>query len=425
MERQRSLDRCMHISRRHSRRRIQKALWQGNCSSVEISHILTSRDSIKILLVILLAITSIRVTASGSHTAVIYFNGGCPSCMGYVQMLDHALRSSGITTVSTYDYYTNATALASLLSLREKLEVPSEFFSSVTTVVDGRYVFEGYFPVDIMTSFLSWNSGFDKLVAAQGLKLDTYRLWDGGITLECNSSQKIADCLSSGTSVGMIGTWTLFLVSGFVNGLNPCALAALAYFVGVVSFRRSRREVLTMGAFYVLSIFLVYLGIGIGLMRTILSSGYLHAVAKVFAAFAIAVGVLGLNSAFRSGSTFRMKIPKRLISPIAKRFSRSWIEKSIILAALVFGGVVAVLEFPCTGAVYMALIGMLSVQRMTLALMLGYNLMFVMPLIVLLVLSYSIADSPRFGETMQRHKYLSRVCSAILTLGLGIFLLLH
>jgi len=398
---------------------------EGNCSFVEISRIFASRDSIKILLVIVLAITNIRATASGSCTAVIYFNGGCPSCMGYVQMLDYALRSSGITSVSTYDYYTNATALASLLSLREKLEVPPEFFSSVTTVVDGRYLFEGYFPVDIMTSFLSWNSGLDKLVAAQGLKPDTYRLWDGGITLECNSSQKIADCLPSGTSVGMVGTWTLFLFSGFVNGLNPCALAVLAYFVGVVSFHRSRREVLAMGAFYVFSIFLVYLGIGIGLMRTILSSRYLHVVAKVFAAFAIAVGILGLNSALHPGSTLRLKIPRTLISPIAKKFSHSWIQKSAILAALLFGGAVAVLEFPCTGAVYMALIGVLSFQKMNFALILGYNLMFVMPLIVLLILSYSLADSPRFKETMQRHKNLSRVCSAILTLGLGIFLLLH
>jgi len=378
-----------------------------------------------ILLIILLAITNIRVMASESRTAVIYFIGGCPSCMGYVQTLDYALHSAGITTVSTYDCYANTTALADLSSLREKLEVPSEFFSSVTTIVDGRYVFEGYFPVDIMISFLSWPSGFDKLVGAQGLRPDTYRLRDGDITVECNSSQKIADCLSSGTSFGMVGTWTLFLVSGFVNGLNPCALAVLAYFVGVVSFRRSRREVLMMGAFYVLSIFLVYLGIGIGLMRTILSSGYLHTVTRVFAMFAIAAGILGLNSAFQPGSTFRLKIPKKLISPIAKRFSRSWIQKSVIFAALLFGGVVAVLEFPCTGAAYLALIGMLSIQRMNLALMLGYNLMFVMPLIVLLILSYSVADSPLFRQTMQRNKYLSRVCSAILTLGLGIFLLLH
>jgi len=345
--------------------------------------------------------------------------------MGYVQTLDFALRSAGVTTVSTYDYYVNSTALADLSSLREKLEVPSEFFSSVTTVVDGRYVFEGYFPVDTITSFLGSSSGLDKLVAAQGLKPDTYRLRDGDITVECNSSQKIPDCLSSGRSAGTMGTWALFLVSGFVNGLNPCALAVLAYFVGVVSFHRSRREVLAMGAFYVFSIFLVYLGIGIGLMRTILSSRYLHVVAKVFAAFAIAVGILGLNSALHPGSTLRLKIPRTLISPIAKKFSHSWIQKSAILAALLFGGAVAVLEFPCTGAVYMALIGVLSFQKMNFALILGYNLMFVMPLIVLLILSYSLADSPRFKETMQRHKNLSRVCSAILTLGLGIFLLLH
>jgi len=222
--------------------------------------------------------------------------------------------------------------------------------------------------------------------------------------------------------------WALVLVSGFVSGLNPCALAVLAYFLGVVSFHRSRKEVLRLGAFYVSSIFFVYLAIGTGLMSAIASSTYINLVSKAFAAFAIAVGVLGLSNAFTQGSTLSLKIPKRLISPIAKRFSHSWVRKSALLAALLFGGIVAVLEFPCTGAVYMAVIGVLSLQRMSLAQMvylLGYNFMFVMPLIVLLILSYNIADSPQFKETMEKHKNLSRAGTALLTLSLGIFLLIH
>jgi len=365
--------------------------------------------------------------ASNRHGAVIYFNGGCYSCLQYVERLEYALRSAGVTSIVRYDYYANRTALGVLLSLREELSVPQEFIGSVTTIVDGRYVFEGFFPIDIMISFIDSNPKFDKLIVAQGLKPDGYRLLSGNIIIECNSPQKVTDCLSSGTLVSTLGIWAIVLVSGFVNGLNPCALAVLAYFVGVLSVHRSRRGILRIGAFYILSIYLVYLGIGTGLMHAVILSGFVQEISRVLGAFVVAVALLSLSSAFQRESKFLPKIPKKLILPIARRFSSSWIHKSAIIAALLFGGIVAALEFPCTGGVYAAIIGMLSLRAdLDLILyLLGHNFMFAMPLTILLIFSCSIANFPSLRDKMEKHKHLTRLASGLLMLGLGTLLLLY
>lgn len=370
---------------------------------------------------------TVVATASDSHSVVIYFNGGCSSCVQYAEELEHALQSTGVTNIVRCDYHANVTELGILSSIRQKLDVPREFIGSVTTVIDGRYVFEGFFPIDIMISFIDSNPSFDKLIAAQGLKPDTYRLRKDNVIIECNSPRKVTDCLSSGMLISALGIWAIVLASGFLNGLNPCASAVLAYFIGAVSVHRSRRDVLKIGAFYILSIYFVYLGIGTGLMRAMLSSGLVQAISRALGAFVVAVAILSLWSTFQRESKFLPKIPKRLILPIARRFSRSWIQKSAIVAALLFGGVVAALELPCTGGVYTAVIGLLSlrVDSALILHLLAYNFMFVMPLMILLIFSCSVANFPSLRDKIEKHKYLPRFASGFLMLGLGMILLLY
>ena len=395
-------------------------------SQIEVAYRDFSYSKAGISSVVLLLDTRLEVAARITHNATIYFNGGCPFCLQYVETLEHAFRSASITDIRRYDYQANSTVFNTLSSLRQKLGVPEEFFGAVTTIIDGKYIFEGYFPIEVITSFLGLDPSVDRLISAQGLRPDTYRLLKDELTLECPSSRSIVDCLSSGAFLSVVETWTLVLVSGFVNGLNPCALLAFVYFVGVVSINRSRKEILMLGAPYVLSIYFLHLGMGIGLMRAVLLSGYIDIVSKAFGIVVILLAILGLKNAFRHDSAFPLKIPKSLISPIARRFSHSWIQKSTLGATLLFGGAVAVLEFPCTSGVYAAVIGMLSIQRANwMPYFLGYNLMFVVPLVILLILSCSIASSSSLREIVEKRKHLLRKVSSLFLLGVGILLLLR
>ena len=386
---------------------------------------ITSLNLIILGLVTALATAGPMAVGVGSHSAVIYFNESCPTCLEYVERVERAFRAVGIVEIRKWDYHDNATAYMALSAVRERMSVPGEFFLSVTTVVDGKYVFEGYFPVEVMTSFIVSGSGLDRLVVAQGWKQDTYLLRKDEQTIECSSSQSIPDCLSSDMLLGSV--WTpLVLVSGFVNGLNPCALLVFVYFIGLVSVDGSRGKILRLGMFYVLAVYFMHLALGMGLMQTVLLSGYSALVSKGFGIFVLALAVVGFLHVLRRDPVFPLRVDKGMISQMGRMFSASWLRRSAVGAALLFGAITSILEFPCTSAIYLAIIGMLSVRRMDwMPYFLGYNLMFIMPIMILIVLSSSIAGSKSLRDAVEKRKYLSRAISSLLLLILGVLLLIR
>jgi len=390
------------------------------------------RLNVLILLILFLAMTRIAAATSSSHNVKIYYNGQCPMCVHYTNELRSAFNSAGITGVASYDYSTNSTSFSELKDLREKLGVPPELFGPVTTVIDKKYIFEGYLQVDLILDFVESNQGLDSLIVAQGLGPDSYRLYDNGAILECKSSQGISECTSSRKLFTLPGMWGLVLASGLADGLNPCAFAVLAYFVGVVSLQRSKKDVMKISAVYILSIYVVYFGIGIGLMRLIQSSGFIEILARLLGVLVAAIAIMGIVGSMKGTTRFSLRMPTQFFLPIANRFSSSWVQKSAVIAALLFGGMVAVIEFPCTGAIYTAIVGILSAQKMNwvfLSYLLGYNLMFIMPLVILLLFLCNVANFPSLKNIIERRKHfvmrLIRVISALVMLGLGIILMLR
>jgi cytochrome c biogenesis protein CcdA len=353
-------------------------------------------------------------------------------CVHYTNELESACHSAGITQVVSYDYSTNSTSFNELKDLREKLSVPPELFGGVTTVIDKKYIFEGYLQVDLILDFVESNQGLDRLIVAQGLGPDSYRLYDNGTILECKSSQGISECMSSRKLFTLPGMWGLVLASGLIDGLNPCAFAVLAYFVGVVSLQRSKKDVMKISAVYISSVYVVYFGIGLGLMRLIQSSGFIEILARVLGVLVVGIAIVGIVGGIRGTTRLSLRMPSQLFLPIANRFSSSWVQKSAVIAALLFGGMVAVIEFPCTGAIYTAIVGVLSAQKMNwifLLYLLGYNLMFIMPLVVLLLFLYNVANFPSLKDAIERRKSfmmrLIRIVSGLVMLGLEVILILR
>jgi cytochrome c biogenesis protein CcdA len=356
---------------------------------------------------------------------VIYFNGGCNVCVNYVVTLQKAMNSAGITEITRFDYNDDSSLLNPMSVIRARFDVPPELCGAVITIIDDKYVFEGYFPIEVMIRFITSNPSSDRVVAAEGFKPDTYRLRQAGTTVECNLSQNIADCTSSGSLFSMVGIWPLVLISGFVDGVNPCAMSVLAYFVGVVFANQSRRRTLVMGVFYILSVYAIYLAIGIGLIRIILFAGWVRIVSRVLGGFIIGLSLLTLANSL--GQRIPLKLPRESIVLIPTRLTGSWISKSPIIAAMLFGGVVTALEFPCTGGIYAAIVGNLAVQGTNvnlIAYLLAYNLMFVLPLVILLILLCTVGRFRWMMKRVEQHRHILEGMSALLMLALGILLIL-
>lgn len=90
------------------------------------------------------------------------------------------------------------------------------------------------------------------------------------------------------------------------------------------------------------------------------------------------------------------------------------------------GAFVAAVELPCTGAPYLAIITILSTNfNFTAFLMLVlYNIVFVLPLIVILILVAKGAKLPAIKEWKQQSRGLMRLAIGLLLVGLGWLLIL-
>ena len=140
-----------------------------------------------------------------------------------------------------------------------------------------------------------------------------------------------------------------------------------------------------MGFFYIAALFVTYLAIGLGLLRVINLFSVPHLVVKVLASLVIAVGLVGLKDYFFPGKFLILAIPLKF-----RQFIANFATLATLPAAIIVGSLVAITEFPCSGAVYLATLGLLSAKTTYLkgmGYLIIYNIMFVLPLVVILILA--------------------------------------
>lgn len=201
--------------------------------------------------------------------------------------------------------------------------------------------------------------------------------------------------------------------AGLLDGLNPCAFATLIFFVSYLLFiGKLRRDVILMAIFFILAVFATYFTIGIGAYNALKYLSGFDTIAKLifitFGIIAFILGILSLRDYFvaRRGDLDKMLL--QLPLGIKKRIHKDIKEKSavggIILGSLLAGFLVSLLEFGCTGQVYLPtitfMISKAGIALKPLLALLLYNIMFILPLIAIAFLAtlfstQSIAQSLR------------------------------
>ncbi len=185
--------------------------------------------------------------------------------------------------------------------------------------------------------------------------------------------------------------------------------------------RRTRANTLKMGAVYIAAIFTVYFLIGIGLLQTILISGVPHLMARVGAVLVIALGVINLLNYVFPQIPVILKTPKVSWERIKERMVQATYP-----SAMVAGLLVGLCTFPCSGGIYVAVLGLLASQTsysVGLGYLLLYNLMFILPLVVILA---GVTNRPvaRKLATWERSRSdLLRLISGVVMVALGVIIL--
>ena len=227
------------------------------------------------------------------------------------------------------------------------------------------------------------------------------------------------------------------IVGGLLDGLNPCAFATLIFFISYLTFSERRDwEILAVGIAFTVGVFLTYLAIGLGLYRLLDAVRDTHAALSHWAYLLTAVlcAVLAVFNFLdflkaRRGEITDMTLVmpealRRRAHAVVRRSSRA---QAFVVAAVVTGAAVSFLELACTGQVYLAiLISMTSIpasRTQAVPLLILYNLMFVVPLIVVFVLVYLGTSSMQLGLFLRRHAATVKLGTALLFAALGTWLI--
>lgn len=220
-------------------------------------------------------------------------------------------------------------------------------------------------------------------------------------------------------------------VAALVDGLNPCAFATLVLFISYLALTgRKGRDILLVGGAFALGVFATYLLVGVGLLKFLAELPYLKTLGKwIYGATAVlclVLAVLSLSDYFKAkqgqADEMRLRLPLRLRRWINRVVRESMGVRAFVLSALVTGFVVSLIELACTGQVYLPTIlfvlGVPAMRAKALAYLLLYNLVFILPLVVVFVLAYLGTSSERLTIFLSRHTSTIKLATA------GLFLLL-
>ncbi len=219
-------------------------------------------------------------------------------------------------------------------------------------------------------------------------------------------------------------TLSVILVSAAVDSINPCAIGVLILMISVVlGGKGSVGRLLYLGFLYIGAIYVTYLTAGLGLIYFLANiplkvTEYL---ALVVGSFVILAGLLEVKDFFWYGKGFSLQIPSAMAKKIDSMSKNLTVPGVILLGAFIAG-----VELPCTGAPYLAIITLLSLNFnfQAFILLLIYNVIFVSPLVVILLLVALGTKVSSIKKWKQANKAYMRFAIGYLLIGLGWLLIL-
>lgn len=225
------------------------------------------------------------------------------------------------------------------------------------------------------------------------------------------------DVSSPGTMIPLVAS------TGFLDGIHPCAIAILIFFVAfLLTLKKNLKSIIFLGGVYIFVIFLTYLAIGVGLLSGVMLFGQHHFFAKLGSLLLILLGVISLKDYFFPKLKFGIKLP-RVSNDKIKALLRKSTLPTVIAAAFLVG----LCSVPCSGGIYAAITALLASQSTFYSgflYLLLYNFMFVTPLIILLALAGNPYTLVKLGNWQQSKKRIQKLIMGIIMVlvGLGIYL---
>lgn len=206
-------------------------------------------------------------------------------------------------------------------------------------------------------------------------------------------------------AVANLPTVSAVVITAAVDAINPCAIGVALLLVATMIKQGKHKRMIYIGALYVFAVYLTYFVAGLGILFFFVNIPVKIAnyVTVAVAMIVVIGGILEIKDFFWYGKGSSLMIPEKYATKIAERM-----EDLTAPAAIFLGIFVALVELPCTGGPYLAILTVIAQQGVNLtayALMALYNVIFVFPLIFIVVAAYLGAYKV---EEMREWKHMNR-----------------
>lgn len=223
------------------------------------------------------------------------------------------------------------------------------------------------------------------------------------------------------------------LGTGLANGLNPCALATIAFFISYLTFSgRKGREILFVGVAFTLGVFLTYLLAGFGLLRLLepldaMRSDLRNWISGIGALLCLGLAFISLRDYFTARKGRPEDVSLRLPRPLQRRIHRIIRESSnlraFVLVAFALGFVISAILLTCTSPLYVGVMFLIrdvpELRASAYFYILLYNIAFITPLVVIFLLAYLGTTSEQLARLIGRQTGTIKLLTASLFLMLA------
>ncbi|MBN1673565.1 MAG: hypothetical protein JXR37_21140 [Kiritimatiellae bacterium] len=366
-----------------------------------------------------------RPPGHGERPVVIdyFYEPGCPECLAIGEDTLPRLkeRFEGLYVLNRHDITIRSNVVA-LIRYQETLGIHEN--EPVCMIVDGVHVLNG---------FAAIQAGLADRVDEQIARRLAAAVPPPAVPAESAAARAEGELLRR-----RLRRFTLpaVLAAGLGDGINPCAISTLVFFMSLLSVAKvGGRRLVLVGASFCVASFVTYTGLGFGLLRALHLSRVFPwlrlGLDVVMVAALIVLALLSFRDAFRYRRTGRaqdiaLRLPRRLKETVHRLVHRGVGARNLVLGGLFIGITVTALESVCTGQVYVpTLVLVVKTGESTargLGYLLLYNIMFVVPLVAVFVLSCWGMRLEALLRWSRREVVGSKVLLGVLFIGLAVLI---
>ncbi len=386
---------------------------------------------ITFILFILFSITITKLPVSTAERKVIYFKE--PLCVVCKELEGYPL-SSGGDYIESHDYIKKmedqgiTVIIHDIFSSTESNDLFAAYKTSYGIGIHGGIVpviFAGDAYFDSLKEIQEAVDSFS-IYTLSGTPLNDVTVVEGGLFEEIH---------------GVAGFITI-LFAGLLDGVNPCAIAMLLLFVSLLGFTDNKRILIFVSITYIFALFISYFLIGTFLMTFLnryASEAYTinRIINWIIALLCSFLFLFNLYDFFMSRMEKYEKVKNQLPKWIIK-FNKKLIKAftdlmndeenqkglvSVLILTFVLGISLSFTELLCTGQIYVVIVQ--SIRNLdgfyAYVALLSYNVMFVVPLIIIAVISIKGRGIMSTSNFIREHLHIIKMLNALLFLVIAIY----